>query len=118
MKRATMAVHDLARRLMAQEHRGSELPESRIRSGPQVCEKLGGYLEKPVGVSGAHYLVSRAIVLATEDAHWLREVKVNSAGLLDGFIEGAEMQDDEEAEKGSEDILAEMLGLIITFIGE
>src|ERR1051325_8603035 len=112
-----MAVHDLARRVMAQEHGGSESPAWRVPSGPRACEKLGHHLRKLVGVSGANYLISRAIVLANEDVHWLREVKVNSDGLLEGFTEHTDSENDEEAEKGGEDILAELLGLLITFIG-
>jgi hypothetical protein len=114
----TMAVHDLARGLMAQERGGSELPEHRILAGPRACQKLGAYLENLVGASGSQDLISRAIVLANEETHWLREVKVGADGTLVGFREHSLERDNEEAESGGEDILAELLGLLITFVGE
>jgi hypothetical protein len=111
-------VHDLARWLMAREHGGSELHALRISAGPRACEKLAAQLQRFVGISRSYDLISRAIILANEEAHWLRGVKVGANGAIEGFTENARLLDDAEAEKGGEDILAELLGLLITFVGQ
>src|SRR5579863_6655999 len=108
------AVQDLARQILAQE-----VDESHpLEAGCRATEKLRLHLSKLVGVSGYHALLARALALAKAQASWLGAVKVNADGSLDGFLETAFKQDPKEAMKGEAALLAQVLGLLITFIGQ
>jgi len=107
------AVQDLARKLLVQEADESQPSEAGIRA----AEKLRLHLSKLVGVSGYHALIARALALAKAEAAWLGAVQLEADGSLDGFLEAAVKQDPQEAMKGEMALLAQVLGLLITFIG-
>lgn len=84
----------------------------------RAAEELRRHLSKLVGVAGYYALLARALALARTEASWLEGVQVKADGSLDGFVETALKQDPEEAMKGGEVLLTQLLGLLITFIGE
>jgi len=70
-----------------------------------------------MGNGGVRALLSRALVLATLETAWLCNASVNSDGDLEGLQDiGAEM-DPESFLEGRVILLAQLLGLLVTFIG-
>lgn len=83
-----------------------------------VCEKLRPELSTFLGRVGFGALLSRALALASADAPWLRALHVDVDGSLKGRNEpGAQAGANEQLEGGTI-LLAQLLGLLVTFIGE
>jgi hypothetical protein len=72
-----------------------------------------------MGTLGFRALVSRALALASAQVPWLHAVHVKSDGMLDGLdlpeLE-AQVSREKIAEGGAE-LIAQLLGLLVTFIG-
>lgn len=84
----------------------------------RVCEKLRQHLSSLVGAAGFRSLLSRALVLAKAEVSWLGGLKINPDGSL-AIPEPIEAQFDKDgAAKGEEALIAQLLGLLVTFIGE
>ncbi|MDZ4286617.1 MAG: hypothetical protein U0984_01585, partial [Prosthecobacter sp.] len=83
----------------------------------RVCEQLRPHLATLMGKGGFHALVMRALVMAQTEVAWLRTVQVNPDGSL--RLEGlaAEVDPKEEAE-GGVILVAQLLGLLVAFIGK
>jgi hypothetical protein len=113
MTPTTPAVKALARRLIAFE---ATREPSCGGGGAAVraCETLRGPLAKFVGVAGYRSLLSRAVAMAKAEAPALGPVQVLPDGSLEGFGGGDPNQ---EAEGGAV-VVARLLGLLVTFIGE
>ena len=62
--------------------------------------------------------MSRALALAREEVPWLRAVRARTDGSLEKLTEGHAQVDREKALEGRIVLLAQLLGLIGTFIGE
>ena len=111
-------MRDFAERLIAYETRGNN-PSETETSGPfLVGEKLRPQLATLMGNVGFRALLSRALALANAEVPWLRAVHVNTDGSFQGLDElGAQVGPDEIFE-GRVVLLAQLLGLLVTFIGE
>ncbi len=70
-----------------------------------------------MGKVGVRALVSRALALANAEAPSLRAVQVNAEGGLERMGE-LEAQFDPQVAEGSLVLLAQLLGLLVAFIGE
>ena len=80
-----------------------------------VVEKLGRPLIALIGIAGFRSLLARALTLASAQGSGLSTVQVEPNGSLAGFDDlGNQSQ---VAEAGAM-LIAELLGLLITFIGE
>src|SRR5688572_19377724 len=86
MSRATPGMRDFARRLIAYETRGKKSAANRTPAAFPV-EKLRPHLATLVGNAGYRALLSRALALAGTEVPWLRSVRVNAAGSLEGLEE-------------------------------
>jgi len=107
---------DLARRLLAYEAvaGGSSVPtESAVL---RVFEILRRQLSALVGVAGFWSLASRALTLARAEAPSFSAVELAADGSLQGL--GEPQIDKDHAEEGGAILIAELLGLLLTFIGE
>jgi hypothetical protein len=82
-----------------------------------VIEKVRAPLAALVGASGFRSLLSRALALAHAEVRWLRAMHVKADGTLESPAEIGQL-DQEEAARGEVVLLAELLGLLVTFIGE
>ncbi len=91
------------------------IPAGAKESGPfRACEKLRGPLGKLVGVGGYRSLLSRALALAGEDAPSLSALHIRA----DGSLEGPETNlDPREAAAAEVVLMAQITGLLVTFIG-
>jgi hypothetical protein len=84
----------------------------------RVYEMLRRQLGTPVGVDGFQAIASRALALARTDFPWLDAVQVGPDGVLSGLDLMAMQADSEEAGEAGILLIAQMLGLFLTLLGE
>lgn len=113
MNSATPAITELARRLVAFEATREPAPGA-VGAVSRACETLRGPLAKFVGVAGYRSLLSRALAMAKAEVPSLGPVRVLPDGSLGG-LEGVERNEDTDA---GPVVVAQLLGLLVTFIGE
>lgn len=114
MAPATPTIQDLSRRLLALEALCDPVSISGESRALRVCEKLRLSLVKFAGVAGYRTLISRALSLAKAEAPSLEPVQIRPDGSLEGFERIATSQDTDAADL----VLAHLLSLLVTFIGE
>jgi hypothetical protein len=118
MSRATPRTRDFAKGLIAYEVRGNKSSKTKAPAAFHVCEKLRPRLATLMGTAGFRALLSRALVVAHAEVAWLRAVQVKADGSLER-LDGLEAQaDPEEMAEGSVVLVAQLLGLLVAFIGE
>jgi len=117
MSRATPPMRDFAKRIIACEARGNGSSALAPAAFP-VPEKLRPQLATLMGKAGFRALLSRALALANAEIPWLRAVRVNADGSLEGFEELYAQLPPEEFFEGRVVLLAQLLGLLVAFIGE
>ena len=109
---------DLARSLVASE---VDAATTRLHTEPatvRVYEKLRQQLGASVGADGFQALASRALALARSESPRLSAVQIGVNGGLRGFGEVESQTDtDEDGEVGII-LIAQLLGLFLTFLGE
>ena len=109
---------DLALRLLAHENAAGKTSEPTEFAAFGVCERLRQPLITLAGVAGFRSLLSRALTLARAEAPSLSAVQVAADGSLKGLDELASQTDKEPAKDGGTILIAQLLGLLLTFIGE
>lgn len=118
MSRVTPQMQNFARRLMAYEAGDGKSSETTCLSGFRVCEKLRVYLASFMGETGFRTLLSRALALSTTEVPWLNAVRVKADWSLDGLDELQTQLDPDQFFQGGVILLAQLLGLLVAFIGE
>ena len=109
---------DLARRLLAYEAVAGETSVPTESAAVRVCEKLRPPLCALAGVAGYRSLLSRALTLARVEAPGLSAVQVTADGCFQGLGELEPHIDKDHAEEGGVILIAQLLGLFLTLIGE
>ena len=112
------SMKDLARRMLAFEAARAVASDARVDAAVRVCEQLQGPLVRLAGIAGFSSLLSRALALAKVEAPTLRAVSARPDGSLAGFDEIGQDPDAGELEKPRLALVAHLLGLLATFIGE
>lgn len=115
MRSANPALRNLARRLLALEASSGRAREATGSSAFYVCEKLRQSFSILAGVAGFRSLLSRTLTLASDEVRWLKAVHINADGSLEG-LDDAQLSDTEIAE-GEAVLVAQLVGLLVTFIG-
>ena len=108
----------LAQRLLTYEAVAGTNSEATESAAFRVFAKLRRPLITIAGVAGFRSLVSRALTLARTEAPSLSAVQVAADGSLKGLDELAPQDDKEPARDGGPILIAQLLGLLLTFIGE
>ena len=109
---------ELARSLVACEADASTASLHAEPATVRVYEKLRRQLGAPVGVDGFQALASRALALAKSESPRLSTVQITESGGLRGLDEvESEVNADEAGEAGII-LIAQLLGLFLTFLGE
>jgi hypothetical protein len=107
---------DLTRSLVAGETDASTKSLHPEPATVRVYERLRRQLGSSMGVDGFQMLASRALALAKSQSHRLSAVQITANGGLRGLGE-VESQTDEDGEAGII-LIAQLLGLFLTFLGE
>lgn len=118
MRQSTPAALDLARLLLALEASESEHAEAEANAALSIFEKLRASLSKIVGVAGFQALLARALALAKAEADWLEAVRIQPDATLTGLSEVAQQQPANAVAEGYTALVAHLLGLLVTFVGE
>jgi len=109
---------ELARSLVASE---ADATPTSLHTEPatvRVYEKLRRQLGAPVGPDGFQALASRALALAKSESPRLRAVQVTANGGLRGLGEVESQADADEDGEAGVILIAQLLGLFLTFLGE
>ena len=109
---------DLARSLVASE---ADAATAALHTGPatvRVYERLRRQLGAPVGVDGFQALASRALALARSESPRLSAVQITANGALRGLGEVESQADADEDGEAGVILIAQLLGLFLTFLGE
>ena len=118
MNRATPKLRIYAERLIASEMSRNASSKSKPTAAFVVIETLSPHLGALMGAAGFRALLSRALVLANAEVAWLRELHVNADGSFEGLNELEAQANPEEVSSAGIVLLARLLGLLVTFIGE
>jgi len=108
----------LARRLLTYEAAAGKNSEPTESAAFRVCEKLRQPLCSLAGVAGFRSLLSRALALARAESPILRTVQIGADGSLKGLDELGPPKDKDISKEGGAILIAQLLGLLLTFIGE
>jgi hypothetical protein len=108
----------LAQRLLAYEAVEGKNSAPAESAAFRVCAKLRRPLITLAGVAGFRSLLSRALTLAKAEAPSLSLVQVAADGSLKGLDELEPQIDNEQAGDEGAILIAQLLGLLLTFIGE
>jgi len=118
MNRATPRMRIFAESLLLCERNAGKSSDANLPETLRVCEKLRTTLASMTGHSGFRALLSRALVLTEAEVPWLRTVRPDAHGSLDGLHEIQEQVHPNEIAAGGLVLIAELLGLLVAFIGE
>jgi hypothetical protein len=117
INQATPQTRKFARLLLACEAASGKASETKAQAVFRVCEKLRRPFSTLAGVEGFRSLLARALALAIAEAPSLAAVQVKADGTL-GWESVESRPHLNESEACAEILLAQVLGLLITFIGE
>jgi hypothetical protein len=108
----------LAQRLLAYEAVAGENSEAAESAAFRVFAKLRRPLITLAGLAGFRSLLSRALTLARAEDPSLSAVQVAADGSLKGLDELGSQTDKEQARDGGVILIAQLIGLLLIFIGE
>lgn len=118
MTRANPKLRDFAERLIAYEMKGKNSADTKTPTAFLVSLKLRPSLATLMGSAGFHALLSRALALASAQVPWLRVVHVRADGSFEGLHPFGLQRDADQIVEGGVIVLAQLLGLLVAFIGE
>jgi hypothetical protein len=110
----TSQTRDFAERLIANEAASDTRSENGVPVALRVCEKLRRPLTTLAGAAGFHSLLSRALTLAKREAPGLGTLRVKA----DGSLEDVEPNGNKHDGEGGVLLVAHLIGLLFSFIGE
>jgi hypothetical protein len=108
----------LAQRLIAYESVAGKSSEPTEFAAFRVCETLRHPLIALAGVASFRSLLSRALTLAGAQAPSLSAVRVAANGALEGLDELEPKIDKDQVREAGAILIAQLLGLLLTLIGE
>ena len=107
-----------ATRLVAHATQHDAPSAVQARTALRVCEQMQPHLATFMGNAGFNALLARALALAAPQASWLRTVHLKRDGSLHE-VDGLETQlEPEEIAKAGSILVAQLLGLLVAFVGE
>src|SRR6202795_153664 len=118
MSQTIPQMRDFAERLIAYETRGNESSGTKTPAAFPVCEKLRPRLANLMGNTGFRALLSRALARAEAEVPSLRAMQVKADGSLAGLDELEAQLDPGELAEGSVVLVAQLVELLVAFIGE
>ncbi|HEX5417092.1 MAG TPA: hypothetical protein VFZ25_15620, partial [Chloroflexota bacterium] len=119
--RATEKERELARRLLAAEGDGNASPADLAASTVRVLNRFAPVLDSLIEPIGYEALLRRALHLTRTEWPFLLgvRVRVNAEGVhLPGLVESVRDQDPTTVRDGLVAIVANLIWLLVTFVGE
>ncbi|MHB8744300.1 MAG: hypothetical protein ACYC9L_14400 [Sulfuricaulis sp.] len=118
MSRATLQIlRKFSTRLLMHETSENISSETTVPVAFQICEKLHPQIATLMGNGGFRALLTRALALTKAEVSSFRAVRVNADGTLGAMSKSGTQIDPEQLAKGSVVLLAQLLGLLVSFIG-
>ena len=108
-------LREFAHRLFAFEANADDSVRDRLSPLSRVSEKLRLPLSALAGAAGFQSLMARALTLAREEVPWLDAARVDAEGVL--ALDADPQLDTDRAAHGGEVVIAQLLGLLVDFIG-
>ena len=118
MNRAALKLRAYAESLIDVENSRNASSESNHVAVFGVIERLGEQFVSLMGAAGFRALLSRALVLANAEVACLRELHIGKDGSFEGLHELGAQPNRKEIADGGIVLLARLLGLLMTLIGE
>lgn len=118
MNHTSKRMRFLATRLIMHEANASEFKTTENQQAAEVIQKLRPQLVELMGNMGFQALVSRSLALVQEEAPGLAGARLNPDGRLDGFDDSPESAQLRKNSTGGSVLLAKILGLLSSVIGE
>ncbi|MFZ0825810.1 MAG: hypothetical protein WAO02_00150 [Verrucomicrobiia bacterium] len=118
MSRATPPLRNFARCLLVYEALDNKSSGVEAPAAFPVCEKLRRHLATFMGKTGFHTLLARSLALSNAEVPWLCSVRARPDDSLEGLEELHARLAPEEFSEGEVVLLAQLLGLLVAFIGE
>ena len=118
MSRASSKLRHFAKRLTVYERGASKISDTKTPPAFQVCENLRVYLVTMLGNAGFRELVACALPRAQAEIPWLGALHVGTDGALEGLEKLSEKHSQDELFEGGIVLLAQLLGLMVAFMGE
>ena len=110
-------MRNFATRLIA--HEAASAPSGSGASAAfAVSERMGAHLTTLMGSGGHRALLMRTLVLAGAEVPWLRDTRVAVNGTLEGPDPADDSIDPNDLTEGGVVLIAQMIGLLVAFIGE
>ena len=106
----TSTTRELAERLLAYEFAEAKTVNADTHAVSRVCDKLRHPLTTLAGAAGFRSVLARALTLAKQESPALGAWQVNADGSLENL--------NGEADESGSVLIAHLIGLMITFIGE
>src|SRR5450759_277477 len=105
-------------RLISYETTKNKSSETKTSTAFLVGEKLRPQLAALMGNVGFRALLSRALALSSAEIPWLRAVQVKADGSFEALDKLGAQVDPDKIFEGRAVLLAQLLGLLVAFIGE
>ncbi len=115
MSRATPQMLDIAGRLIAAEAKGKHAAD--LPAAAQVCEKLRPHLATLMGKAGFRAVLLRALAVTGAEVPWLVALQVNADGALEGWDAAEVPAEAKQLAESGVLLVAQLLGLLVAFIG-
>ena len=107
-----------AKRITVCERNANSSSETKKASAFHVCERLSVRLAILLGTTGSRELLLCALLRAKEESSCLGAVQVKADGTLEGLEELHAKYNPDELFEGGVVLVAQLLGLLVAFIGE
>jgi hypothetical protein len=117
MNRATAQMRSIAERIIDYETPEENSADAATAANFQVTNRLRPHLATLMGIGGFRALLARALKLAGAEVPWLRGVKLNADGTFEGLAAPYARLTAAEFRQGRIILLAQLLGLLVAFIG-
>lgn len=118
LSHATPKIRFFAERLLTHAAQENSSATHEFPTAIPVISKLRPHLATLMGTGGFDALIVRALALAGTEADWLLKIRVKADGSLEGLGDLQGCLDPAEITRGSVVLVASLLGLLVTFIGE
>lgn len=115
--KATFSAKTVSRRLLSLEAGSTKSADGKRLAVFRVCDRLREPLSNLMGLAGFCSLLSRALALASREIPWLRSLSVSPDGSFSGLEDSRRKLSARSFDQGETAVTAELLRLLVTFIG-